>query len=240
MIRVAVNGALGKMGVVTVAAVEAAADMTLVAALDKQDDLAVALKQQQPDVLIDFTLPECVFANTITAIEVGVRPVIGATGLSLDEIDTLQQQCAKQSLGGIVAPNFSISAVLMMQMAQQAARYLPDVEIIEMHHPDKVDAPSGTAKATAEMIALGREGEGILGSHPAARCVAGVPIHSLRMPGMFAHQHVIFSGAGERLTLQQDCTDRRAMMPGVLMAARYVMESSQLHYGLDKLFVRKS
>ena len=141
-------------------------------------------------------------------------------------------------LGGLIAPNFSISAILMMQMAQQAARYFPHAEIIEMHHPNKIDAPSGTAIATAERM----EGmsPAVSGNHPAPHCVSGVPIHSLRMPGLFAHQQVIFSREGERLTLQQDCSDREAMMPGVLMAILFVMQASELHYGLDAALIESS
>ncbi len=238
MIQVAVNGAQGKMGRLAVATIEAAPDMTLVAAWGRSDDLPSSLAVCQPDVMIDFTLPDCVFKNTQLAIEHGSRPVVGASGLSSDEIARLQSDCLAHSLGGLIAPNFSISAILMMQMAQQAARYFPHAEIIEMHHPNKIDAPSGTAIATAERM----EGmsPAVSGNHPAPHCVSGVPIHSLRMPGLFAHQQVIFSREGERLTLQQDCSDREAMMPGVLMAIRFVMQASELHYGLDAALIESS
>ena len=179
MIRVAVNGALGQMGQVTVAAVQAHHAMDLVGAWDKADCLSAVLSTVQPDVMIDFTLPHCVFDNAQLAIEHGVRPVIGATGLTNDQVSVLQTQCAAQALGGLIAPNFSISAILMMQLSQQAARFMPNVEIIEMHHPNKVDAPSGTAKATAALIA-GADAD-------------QVPIHSVRLPGMFAHQQVILA-----------------------------------------------
>ena len=168
MIRVAVNGALGQMGQVTVAAVQAHHAMDLVGAWDKADCLSSVLSREQPDVMIDFTLPHCVFDNAQLAIEYGVRPVIGATGLTNEEVTVLQAQCAAKGLGGLIAPNFSISAILMMQLSQQAGRFMPNVEIIEMHHPNKVDAPSGTAKATAALIA---------GSD-----VNQVPIHSVRLP----------------------------------------------------------
>ncbi len=230
-IRVAISGYQGKMGRMAVAAIEKEPGLALVATIGRQDDLLRALKQDQPDVLIDFTLPDCVFQHARLAIAAGVRPVIGASGLTQNNIASLQRDCQTQQLGGIVVPNFSISAVLMMQMASQAARYFPHAEIIEMHHPKKVDAPSGTAIATAERMQ--GMATAMSNDHPAAHCVDGVPIHSIRMPGLFAHQQVIFSREGERLTLQQDCTDRQAMMPGVIMATRFVHQSSEFHYGLD-------
>ncbi|MBV54107.1 MAG: 4-hydroxy-tetrahydrodipicolinate reductase [Coxiellaceae bacterium] len=229
-IRVAVSGARGKMGRITVIAIDNEPDLNLVATINREDDLEAVLKQALPDVLIDFTLPGCVFRHAKIAITLGIRPLIGASGLSESNIEYLKQQCQLQALGGLIAPNFSISAILMMQMAQQAARYFPHAEIIEMHHPMKVDSPSGTAIATAQRM----DGMTIASEdHPASQCVQGVPIHSVRMPGMFAHQQVIFSRDGERLTLQQDCSDRQAMMPGVVLATRYVMKATALHYGLD-------
>ena len=229
-IRIAVSGARGKMGRLTVIAIDKEPDLELVAAINREDDIEAMLKQTSPDVLIDFTLPNCVFRHAEIAIALGVHPVIGASGLSESDIECLQQRCQSQSLGGLIAPNFSISAILMMQMAQQAARYFPHAEIIEMHHPLKVDSPSGTAIATAQRM----DGMTVASTHhPAPQCIQGVPIHSVRMPGMFAHQQVIFSREGERLTLQQDCSDRQAMMPGVVLAARYVVGATALHYGLD-------
>ena len=181
-IRVAISGYQGKMGRMAVAAIEKEPGLALVATIGRQDDLLRALKQDQPDVLIDFTLPDCVFQHARLAIAAGVRPVIGASGLTQDNIASLQRDCQTQQLGGIVVPNFSISAVLMMQMASQAARYFPHAEIIEMHHPKKVDAPSGTAIATAERMQ--GMATAMSNDHPAAHCVDGVPIHSIRMPGL--------------------------------------------------------
>lgn len=217
-IKVIVSGARGKMGVVTVNAIEAAKDLELVAQTDMQDDLANAIKSNRADVVVDFTLPDCVFKNTQTIIEQNARPVIGTTGLMPDQIEALQKQCEKHHVGGIIAPNFSLGAVLMMRYAADAAKYLSNAEIIEMHHAQKVDAPSGTAKKTAEMMQK-----------------ENIPIHSVRLPGLFAHQAVIFGGDGETLTIRHDGMDRNAMMPGVLLACRKVMELDRLVYGLENI-----
>ena len=234
-IRVAVSGARGKMGQITVSAINNEPDLTLVATIDRSDDIKAVLHQASPDVLIDFTLPDCVYYHSQLAIELGIRPVVGASGLSMKEIEQLDSACTAKGLGGMIVPNFSISAVLMMQMAKQASRYFPHAEIIEMHHPYKVDAPSGTAIATAERME--DMSPAVPGDHPASHCVSGVPIHSMRMPGLFAHQQVMFSREGERLTLQQDCSDRQSMMPGVVLATRFVMQASELHHGLDAALV---
>lgn len=237
-IKVIVNGANGKMGQVTVDAVSAAPDLELVAALDHQDNLAKAIEQHSAQVVIDFTVPTTVYNNTKTIILCGAHPVIGTTGLTLDQIHELQKLSAEKALGGIIAPNFSLGAILMMRYAQDAARYFPDVEIIEMHHEKKIDAPSGTAAKTAEMIATTRNPKHTVSSdHQRARGDQhqGVTIHSVRLPGLFAHQCVLFGGIGETLTIRHDGMNRNAMMPGVILSCRKVMELNHLVYGLENI-----
>lgn len=258
-IRVIVNGAQGKMGRITVSAVEAAPDLTLVGATGRQDQLANAIHSLNADVVVDFTLPDAVYNNTKTIIEAGARPVIGATGLRADQIDTLSKQCAQIGRGGIIAPNFSIAAILMMNAAATAAAYLKHAEIIEMHHDRKLDSPSGTAIKTAQLMATNRttpttqhhtdstershnnsthtaDGQATQTDHPARGvCYSGIPIHSIRLPGLFAHQSVIFSQPGESLIMTHDCRNREAMMPGVLFCCRKVMTLDRLVYGMETL-----
>ena len=242
-IKVIVNGALGKMGQTTVNAISQDNDFTLVDQLSRNDDLSSAIAHHQADIVIDFTLPDCVFENTLTVIEAGARPVVGASGLTLDQIAQLNQLCQEKKRGAIIAPNFSIGAILMMRYAQEAAKYFSDVEIIEMHHPQKVDAPSGTAKKTAELIASTKEKKNTSAKidqslhNNAARGehYHDIPVHSVRLTGYFASQKVIFGGPGEIFTLSHDAVDRNSMMPGVLFSCRKVMTLDHLVYGLDNI-----
>jgi len=222
-IRILINGAQGKMGQVTVQAIQQAPDLELVATLDRGHSLITRIDETHPDVAIDFTEPKAVYKNAQIMIEMGVHPVIGTSGLTLQEIENLQHLCREKSLGGIIAPNFSLGAVLMMKYAEDAARYFKDVEIIEMHHHEKKDAPSGTANKTAQMI----KQAGHHAQYP--------PIHSVRLPGLVAHQRVILGGLGETLTIQHDSINRDCFMPGVLLACRKVMTLKGLFYGLEKL-----
>jgi 4-hydroxy-tetrahydrodipicolinate reductase len=242
MIKVLVNGANGKMGRLTVATLQQQTDISCVAVNGRHDDLAQIIKDSQPDVAIDFTVPDVVFNNSQILIENGVRPIIGTSGLTLAQIETLQEQCLKKKLGGIIAPNFSLGAILMMKYAADAARYFADVEIIEMHHPFKLDAPSGTANKTAQMIHEKRQETENCPTPPHSKQqlargdqTYGVPIHSVRLPGLFAHQAVIFGGAGELLTIRYDGMDRQCCMPGVLLACRKVTSLDHLIYGLEHL-----
>ena len=200
-IRVAVAGAAGRMGQATCAAVNAASDTELVASADPAlgVDLAQALAQR-PDVLVDFTIPSTVVANAHAAVGAGVHVVIGTTGFDLSALDDLRDAAANV----FVAPNFAIGAVLMMQFAAQAARHMAKAEIIELHHDGKLDAPSGTAARTAQLMG---EASG-----------AEVPIHSVRLPGLVAHQEVILGDVGQTLTIRHDSLARRSFMPGVLLA----------------------
>lgn len=236
-IRVLINGAHGKMGQTAVASIAQETDLNLVAATGRQDDLAKSIQTHQADIVIDLTLPETVFNNTQTIIANEARPIIGTSGLTLEQVKTLQQQCDEKSLGGVIAPNLCVGAVLMMKYAQDAAKYLPNVEIIEMHHEKKVDAPSGTASKTAQMIEQSRQTPK---SHKLPHATTatlhhGVPVHSVRLPGLFAHQMVIFGGHGETLTLRHDSQDRNAMMPGLWLACRQAMQLNHLVYGLEHL-----
>jgi len=243
MIKVIINGANGRMGSATVAAIAHEKDLQLVASVGRNDDLVSAIKKHNADVVIDWTLPASVFNNAQKIIDAGARPVIGTTGLSPEQIKILSQQCETKKIGGIIAPNFSIGAILMMKYAQDAAKYFPDVEIIEYHHPKKCDAPSGTAKKTAELIAqvkkeknTSAETDAQLKNNVArGENCHDVPIHSVRLMGVFANQEVIFGGDGETFTIQHHATNRNAMMPGVFLCCRKVMSLNHLVCGMEKL-----
>jgi 4-hydroxy-tetrahydrodipicolinate reductase len=203
-IRVAVTGAAGRMGQTVCDAVAGADDMELVARVDPALDttLAQALSER-PDVLVDFTVPTTAVANTREAVAAGVHVVIGTTGFDPGQLSDLSD--AKANI--FIAPNFAIGAVLMMQFATAAAGHMRKAEIIELHHDSKVDAPSGTAKRTASLM---------------SDALGDVPIHSVRLPGLVAHQEVIFGDVGQTLTIRHDSTDRTSFMPGVLLAIRRV------------------
>jgi len=241
-IRVLVNGAKGRMGQEVVKAVTAAADLELVDQTDLGDDLIARIKASQAQAVIDFTTAAVAFENTRKILEAGVHPVVGTSGLLAEQVAELQQLAKDKDIGGLIAPNFAIGAVLLMKYAQDAAKYLPDVEVIELHHNRKADAPSGTAVKTAQLIAEARQEipkalveekelfEGARGSE-----VHGVRVHSLRLPGLVAHQEVIFGGTGETLTIRHDSIHRESFMPGVCLACRKVIGTQQLFYGLEHL-----
>jgi 4-hydroxy-tetrahydrodipicolinate reductase len=261
-IRVAVSGAKGRMGQEVVKMILADEQMELVTAVDSTlngvdvgevmgrnpigvsffNQIEQALIEHRPDVLIDFTTPSVVKYNMETAISLGVRPVVGTTGFSADDIAAMDRLCRDNKIGAVVAPNFTIGAILMMRFAQQAAKYMPNVEIVELHHDRKLDAPSGTAIKTAEFIAEAREE--IKQGHPTEKeeidgargaFYQGFRIHSVRLPGLFAHQEVMFGAAGQMLTLRHDSFQREAYMPGVNLAVKKVMELDGLVYGLEHL-----
>ena len=241
-IRVLVNGAKGRMGQEVVKAVTAAADLELVDQTDLGDDLIARIKASQAQAVVDFTTAAVAFENTRKILEAGVHPVVGTSGLLAEQVAGLQQMAKDKDIGGLIAPNFAIGAVLLMKYAQDAAKYLPDVEVIELHHNRKADAPSGTAVKTAQLIAEARQEipkalveekelfEGARGSE-----VHGVRVHSLRLPGLVAHQEVIFGGTGETLTIRHDSIHRESFMPGVCLACRKVIGTQQLFYGLEHL-----
>lgn len=245
-VRVLVAGALGRMGSEVVRAVSEAKDMEVAGEVDAADDLPRALALIRPDVMVDFTTPESVMANIRAALSARVVPIVGTTGITPENVAEIESICAEHQTPALIAPNFAIGAVLLMRFAREAARYLPDVEIIEMHHERKVDAPSGTAARTAELIAQGRDREaarpapaGSFETFPGSRGASGAPgdirIHSVRLPGFVASQEVIFGGAGQRLSLRHDSIDRASFMPGVLLAIRRARSLSGLVIGLENL-----
>ena len=241
-LRVLVNGAKGRMGREAVRAVEADPELTVVAQTDLGDDLALAIGQSGAEVVVDFTTASAGFDNARTIIQAGARPVMGTSGFTAEQVAALDRLCAEKRLGGLIAPNFAIGAVLMMRFAAEAAKHFPHVEIIELHHDQKADAPSGTAIKTAEMIGQARpqapppkvvEQELAPGARGATRFP--VRIHSVRLPGLVAHQEVILGGLGQTLTIRHDSLAREGFMPGVLLGIKAVMKLDHLVYGLDHL-----
>ena len=239
MIKVAVVGSRGRMGQEVVRAVEEVNDCDLVSAIDIGDGLETLASA---DVIVDFTTPDAVMQTLEYCIGRGIHCVVGTTGFDGERIDQVRAWCADNPfVGVIIAPNFSVGAVLMMRFAAEASAYFESVEIIELHHPDKVDAPSGTSRFTAEMIAESRAAAG-LGAGPDATTVEalgargamvdGIRIHSVRARGLVAHQEVVLGGVGETLTIRHDSLDRSSFMPGVLLAARRVRSHPGLTLGL--------
>ncbi len=247
MINVAVCGANGKMGQEVVKAVEADDNMTLVAKIDIKDGEFATIKDAKNsvkiDVLVDFTQPKSIYENALYCLNNGINIVIGTTGLSDEEIDELKNLAQKSGLGCLIAPNFSTGAVLMMKFAQMASKYFDNAEIIELHHNQKKDAPSGTAVKTALMMAgentnftTGncQEVETIKGAR-GANSYNNIHIHSVRMPGYIASQEVIFGASGQILTIRHDSMNRECYMDGVLRAVRYVNENHNFVYGLENI-----
>lgn len=254
MIKVLVSGGAGRMGREVVRAVTAEPDMEVVAVVDPGHvgeesgdapglivvgDLGTAIAGAAPDVMVDFTHPDAVADNLATALSAGVHCVVGTTGLAHDRIEALAAS-APEGTCLFVAPNFAIGAVLMMRFAADAARFMPHAEIIELHHDRKADAPSGTALRTASLIAAargaapaapGRETEIAQGARGAS--IDGVPVHSVRLPGLVAHQEVLFGGLGQTLTIRHDSIDRTSFMPGVILAIRETVKHTGLIIGLE-------
>lgn len=268
-IPVVVNGAAGKMGREVIKAISQAEDMTLIGAVDSnphymgqdigevagcgaleipilndlQATLVMATQEKVQGVMVDFTHPDSVYENVRTAIAYGVRPVVGTTGLTSDQIQDLGEFAEKATTGALIIPNFSIGMVLLQQAAIQASHYFDHVEIIELHHNQKADAPSGTAIQTAQQLAgLGKtynpatveETEKLAGARGSV-ANDNIRIHSVRLPGLIAHQEVIFGATGQIYTLRHDTSDRSCYMPGVLLAIRKVTQLKSLIYGLDKI-----
>ncbi|MEU6999149.1 4-hydroxy-tetrahydrodipicolinate reductase [Nonomuraea sp. NPDC046570] len=242
MIRVGVLGARGRVGVEVCKAVESAPDMELVAALDQGDPIEGLAGAQ---VVVDFTHPDAVMGNLEWAISHGVHPVVGTTGFDAGRLETVRGWLAgNPGVNCLIAPNFGIGAVLMMHFAQQAARYFDSVEIIELHHPNKADAPSGTARRTAELVAEARAkaGRGAMPDATSAELdgargadVDGVHVHAVRLAGLIAHQEVLLGGDGETLTIRHDTMNRASFTPGVLLGVRRVGELPGLTVGLEHL-----
>lgn len=262
-IRVAIAGARGRMGQEAVHTVMKNQGMELVSVLDYKEigatladtnlfpktftvpvytDLNELHKKTSPDVLVDLTSPESVYQHTRSALELGIRPVVGTTGFSDEELKELTDYAEQHKIGCIIAPNFAIGAVLMMKFAEQAAKYLPDIEIIEMHHDQKLDAPSGTAMKTASMISDVREAHSQ--GHPKEKEVLagarganydGMRLHSVRLPGLIAHQQALLGGEGQLLTIRHDSFNRGSFMSGVVLSINKVVEIESLIYGLENI-----
>jgi 4-hydroxy-tetrahydrodipicolinate reductase len=243
-IRVGVLGARGRMGVEVCKAVDAADDLELVAMVDQGDWLFNA-SDAGAEVVVDFTTPDVVMDNLHWCIDQGINAVVGTTGFTEQRLERVRTWLShKPGVGVVIAPNFGIGAVLMMQFAARAARFFESVEIVELHHPGKLDAPSGTATHTARAIARARAEAG-MGPMPDATKdeaagargtdVDGVRVHAVRAAGLVAHQEVLFGTAGETLTIRHDSYDRASFMPGVLLAVRAVGDRPGLTVGLDAL-----
>ncbi len=260
--KIVVNGAGGNMGKEVVRAVLAQEDMELCGAVDLNEvgkdvgeicglgclgvnvtsDLDYTLKRVQPQVVVDFTTPFVVMKNIETTMDNGVNLVVGTTGITNVDLEKVRLKAAEKGVQAVIAPNFALGAVMMMNFARQAARYFNNVEIIELHHDKKVDAPSGTALKTAEMILEQRETPpkstvqelekvpGVRGGE-----MGGINIHSVRLPGLIAHQEVIFGGVGQTLTIRHDSLNRTSFMPGVILAIRKLSSINGVVYGLENL-----
>jgi len=241
-VRVGVLGARGRMGSQVCRAIDAAPDLDLVAMVDAGDWL-FNVSDAGAQVVVDFTTPDVVMDNIRWCIDQGISAVVGTSGFDAERIETVRGWLSHEpDLGVVIAPNFGVGAVLMMQFAAKAARFFQSVEIVELHHPDKVDAPSGTARRTAALVAEARRTAG-LGPAPDATSsglagargaeVEGVPVHSVRMSGLVAHQEVLFGTAGETLSFRHDSYDRASFMPGVLLAVRAVGSHPGLTVGIE-------
>lgn len=243
-IKVAVLGAKGRMGAETVKAISAASDLALVAQIDIGDSIEQLVKSGA-QVVVDFTHPDAVMKNLEFAINNGIHVVVGTTGFDEKKLADVRNWLAKNAnVGAVIAPNFGLGAVLMMQFAAKAARYFESVEVIELHHPEKADAPSGTATRTAELITEARKSakrpampdkttSGLAGARGAT--IGDVPVHSVRLRGLVAHQEVLLGDQGETLSIRHDSIDRSGFMPGVLLAIRQVVKTPGLTFGLEKL-----
>ena len=268
-IPVVVNGALGQMGREVIKAVSQAEDMLLIGAVDTKPEylgqdvgeivgigplevpvlndlqsvLVLATQEKVQGVMVDFTHPNSVYDNTRSAIAYGVRPVVGTTGLTAEQLKDLSEFADKASTGALVIPNFSIGMVLLQQAAINASKYFDHVEIIELHHDRKADAPSGTAIKTAQMLAeMGKsfnppkvKSEETMAGARGGTAESNIPIHSIRLPGLIAHQEVLFGAPGQLYTIRHDTSDRSCYMPGVLLSIRKVTELTSLVYGLEKI-----
>ncbi len=260
--KIIVAGPRGKMGSEALRMIEKEEAFSLVACIDRKyggakvqdieglpsfdapiyEDIEQCFQDVDADVLIDLTTPEYGYKHTRLALEYGIRPVVGTTGFTKDQLMELEEMSEKKELGVVIAPNFALGAVLMMQFSKWAAKYFPDVEIIERHHDQKLDAPSGTAVKTAELIQEARESkqqghpdeketlEGARGTD-----VDGMKIHSVRLPGLIAHQEVVFGSNGQTLTLKHDSYHRESFMSGVKLAVEHVLKLDVLVYGLENL-----
>lgn len=241
--RVAVLGAAGRMGREACAAVEAADDLELVARVDVGDDLDHVLETSGAQVAVDFSVPDAAPGNVDRCVRRGVHAVVGTTGWTAERLDAVRAALEEHpEVGVLVAPNFALGAVLAMRFASVAARHFESVEVIELHHPDKVDAPSGTARHTAQQVAAARREAGLADPPDATTTdpdgargarVDGIPVHAVRLRGLVAHEEILLGGPGEQLTIRHDSFDRTSFMPGVLLGVRTVAHRPGLTVGLE-------
>ncbi len=239
-IKVIINGASGKMGSLAVSAVKNDPSLELVGATTSKDNLQKEIADKKAQVVVDLTKASVAFEIAKLIISSNANPVIGTSGLTEDQVKILSDLCSEKKLGGIVAPNFAISVILMQKFAQMAARHLPQAEIIEMHHSGKEESPSGTAIRTAELLSQANSNLSSAKSNEIIKSARGasykgVNIHSLRLPGYNAHQEVILGAAGETLSIRSDVINREAYMPGILLACKEVIKLKTLTYGLENL-----
>ena len=246
MIRVALAGHRGRTGAALVPALSAAEDVDYVGGLGRADDLEAFLRDRRPQALVDFTHPSAALATGLAAAAAGVAPIVGTSGLAVDAVDELERACDAAGVGGIVAPNFAIGAVLMMHLADLAAPYFDAVDVIEMHHAGKADAPSGTALATARRLAAARARSGrqpYAYNRPEKVTMdgtrggeeGGVGVHSVRLPGVVGDQEVLFGLPGQTLAIAHRTTSRECYAPGVLLAIRRIAREPRFYRGLDAL-----
>lgn len=262
MIKIVVAGPRGRMGIEALKLIKNTEHFKLVGAIDRTHNgkaisdieglpeldahiytnIEECLTEVKPDVLLDLTTPEIGRLHTEIALNYGVRPVVGTTGFTQEDLKNLSKQAEDKGIGAIIAPNFAVGAILMMKFSQMAAKYFQDVEIIELHHDKKLDAPSGTAAKTAELISAVREYK--KQGHPdeketmhGARGAAydGIHVHSVRLPGLIAHQEVLFGGNGQMLSIRHDSFNRESFMSGVRLAIETVMKIDLLVYGLENI-----
>jgi 4-hydroxy-tetrahydrodipicolinate reductase len=242
-VRVAVAGARGKVGSVLAAALGNEPGIEYAGGVTRGDDLAAFLREKRPQALVDFTRPSDALHNALAAVAAGACPVVGTTGLSAADVDRIETACSQKKIGGIVAPNFAVGAVVMMHLADIAAPHFDAVEIVELHHAGKLDAPSGTALATARRLAARRQGRQFAYRKAEKETLAGtrggeeggVAVHSVRLPGFVADQEVIFGLPGQTLTVAHRTTSREAYVPGVVLAIRRVTSEPRFYRGLDEL-----
>jgi 4-hydroxy-tetrahydrodipicolinate reductase len=242
-IKTAVAGHRGKVGSVLATAFQSEPGIEYVGGIGSGDDLAAFLRKARPRVLVDFTRPSEALHHALAAVATGASPVIGTTGLAASDVDKIATACLASGLGGIVAPNFAVGAVLMMHLAEIAAPHFEAVEVIEMHHAGKLDAPSGTALATAKRLAARRGTRPFGHKQPEKETLAGtrggeeggVGVHSVRLPGLVADQEVIFGLPGQTLTIAHRTTSRESFIPGVLLAIHAVVGGQRFYRGLDEL-----
>ncbi len=240
-INVLVNGAKGKTGRIAVRAVEKDPALKLVGKADYQDHLPTMISNTRARVVLDFTSAETVYENSLSIIDSGAHPLIGTSGLLPEQVKVLQEKCREKGLGGMIVPNFSISAILLMKLAKEAARFFPYAEIMESHHDEKLDSPSATAIRAAEMISENlRPGAGmnlekkIIPGARGANC-KGIPIHSVRLPGLVSHHRVVFGATGETFILESNTINREAFMAGICLACKKVVGLDRMHCGLENL-----